>query len=211
MRLIQSSPQRLQSALHAAALTRAVVAASAFAILPLSACSDGPFIPTERHIVASGPRAAVAPQHRPFQISQSWDPSGNDWTVPPCVVEVPNPASPGTTVQIVISRLLHSSGTATHFGRYTADNYAVDCTWDASVGAIDVGGWVRAVVASGDTVWGTWQSYATFGGTGADFDGVMWLDGGTGRFLHATGMASIHSHDEPDGSGSGSGSGWIAY
>lgn len=211
MRLIRSSLQRLLPPRHVTALTRAVGAVSAFAILSLAACSDGPFIPPERQLVAGGPQAARTPEHRPFQISQSWEPSGNDWTVPPCVVEIPNPANPGTTMQIVISRLLHSSGTATHFGRYTADNYATDCTWDAGVGAIDVGGWVRAVVASGDTVWGSWQSYATFGGTGADFDGIMWLEGGTGRFRGATGMASMHTHDEPDGSGSGSGSGWIAY
>ncbi len=189
-----------------------MVAVSAIAILSVAACSDGPFIPPQRQLVAGGPQAALRPQHRPFQISQSWDPSGNDWTVPPCYVEIPNPEIPGTTIQIPISRLLHSSGTATHFGRYTADNYATECAWNADAGVLHLFGWVRSVVASGDTVWGTWESDAAFvPAGGADFNGKMWVDSGTGRFRGASGYALMHTHDEPDGSGSGSGSGWIAY
>ena len=112
---------------------------------------------------------------------------------------------------IPISGVLHSSGTATHFGRYTADNSAKQCTWDADSGAIKVIGEFRARVANGDSVWGTTLAYARFTATGADFAGETWLTGGTGRFRAATGFANIYSRDEIDGSGTGWGSGWITY
>lgn len=211
MRLIESSRQRLLSRSRGTALARFAAAVSALTILSLSACSDTPLSPAERHPAANSRATAVKLQHRPFQMSQTWDASGNDFTVPPCVAAMPDPAHPGSSIQIVISGLLHTTGTATHFGRYTADTYATQCTWNVQLGAVDVRGDIRTIAASGDTVWGTFQAYATFSATGADFAGIMTLQGGTGRFQGATGVASIYSHDEADGSGTGWGSGWIAY
>jgi hypothetical protein len=211
MRLIQSSRQRLLSRPHATTLGRVLATVCALAIVSFSACSDTPVSPAERRLAANSRSTAVKLQHRPFEMSQTWDASGNDFTVPPCVVAIPDPAHPGASIQIAISGVLHTTGTATHFGRYAADSYATQCAWNAQLGAVDVGGAIRAVVASGDSVWGTYQAHATFSATGADFAGTMSLQGGTGRFQAATGVASIYSHDEPDGSGSGWGSGWIAY
>ena len=211
MRLIQSFRQRLLSRARGTALARLGATVSALAILSLPACSDTPLIPAQRQPAANSRPTAVKLQHRPFEMSQTWDAGGNDFTVPPCVAAMPDPAHPGSSIQIVISGLLHTTGTATHFGRYTADTYATQCTWNAQLGAVDVGGDIRTVAASGDTVWGTFQAHATFSATGADFAGIMTLQGGTGRFQGATGVASIYSHDEPDGSGTGWGSGWIAY
>lgn len=211
MTRIHSSRQRLLPRSRRTALARSAAVVLIPATLALSGCSDGPFLPAERHLSPGSPRAAIASQHRPFAISQSWEASGNDFTVPPCIASIPDPARPGEWMQIVISGLLHSSGTATHFGRYTADNYASHCTWDAAVGALDVGGPFRVVAASGDTVWGSYQAYATFGATGSDFAGTMWIQSGTGRFRGASGVSSMYTHDAPDGSGTGWGSGWIAY
>ena len=211
MRLIQSSRQRLPSPPRGTALVRLATALSALAIVSLSACSDTPLNPTERRFAANSRATAVKLQHRPFEMSQSWDASGNDFTVPPCVATIPDPAHPGSSIQFVFSGLLHTMGTATHFGRYAGDTYLTQCTWNAQAEAVDVSGTVRAVVASGDTVWGSFQAQVTFASTGADFAGTMWLAGGTGRFEAATGVASIYSHDEPDGSGSGWARGWIAY
>ena len=211
MRLIHSSRQGLPSRPRATTLARFAAAVSALAILSLWACSDTPFVPAERRLAANSRPTAVKLQHRPFEMSQSWDASGNDFTVPPCVVAIPDPAHPGSSIQFVFSGLLHTTGTATHFGRYAGDTYLTQCTWNAQVGAVDVSGTLRAVVASGDTVWGSYQAQVTFTATGADFAGIMSLEDGTGRFQGATGVASIYSHDEPDGSGSGWARGWIAY
>lgn len=211
MTLIHSLRQQRLLRSRQFGLARSAAIVSTLAILTLSACSDGPFFPAERHLTPGSPLAAVASQHRPFALTQSWEASGNDFTVPPCIASIPDPVRPGESMQIVISGLLHSSGTATHFGRYTADNYATHCTWNAQVGALDVGGPFRVIAASGDTVWGTYQAYATFSATGADFAGSMWIESGTGRFRGASGVSSMYTHDAPDGSGSGWGSGWIAY
>lgn len=191
---------------------RGVQTLSLLAVLSLAACSDGGLFPTERHLAAGSARAAVVAQRRPFRISQSWTPGDNDFvSYPNCLVAIPNPTNPGTSMDIVISGLLHTSGTATHFGRYAADSYIDDCTWNAQLGKLDVHGHLDAVVASGDKVWGTYQAYVTFGVNGSDFAGTMSIDSGTGRFRGASGTSSLNSHDAPDGSGVGWGSGWIAY
>lgn len=191
---------------------RRVTTLSILALLAVTACSDNTLSPPLRQLAASRPNASAAAQPRPFKISQTWAPSDNDYEhYQNCEVTIPNPVIPGESIDLVISGLLHSSGTATHLGRYTADTYIDGCTWNAQAGALDITGHMVAMTANGETLSGALTAQATFGLNGSDFVGTMTIVGGTGRFAGASGSSSMNSHDAPDGSGVGWGSGWIVY
>lgn len=190
-----------------------LAATAAVAILSLSSCRDdpvGPPSPAEAQIAGvAGPTAGEFVQ-RPFEFSQQWEASGNDFTTV-CIVEIPNPQAPGGSIQFVLPGLTHGWGTATHWGRHSVDIYLDYCSWDGQVGAIRLDGHAEMVVASGDTIVGTYGGYLVPSPTGADFTGGLVLVSGTGRFRNVTGEASLQTHDELDGSGRNWGSGWIAY
>lgn len=182
--------------------------------MSLAACYDdatAPLPPAQMDVAGAGPTAATSMQHRPLQFSQSWDASGNDYTNP-CIVQVPDPTTPGASIQVVFPGLARGSGTASHVGRHAVDIYWSSCIWDAEVGAIAVQGPSRLVAANGDTVWGTYEGYLypSLSG-GGDFVGSVRFTSGTGRFANVAGEATLYAHDEPDGSGWDWGSGWIAY
>lgn len=210
MTSIYSSRRQPTSSRRGVALAAALAAIVGGAILFVSACADVPSSPAQRQLTAGSARAVVAKNHLPFSMTQSWKPSDNDFTTT-CDAVVPDPAHPGSWLHIPISGLLHSSGTATHFGHYTAENTITECPWNSDSAAIQFRGDFRIRVANGDSVVGKLVGYARFTLTGSDFAGTLSLTGGTGRFQSATGVATLNSHDEPDGSGTGWGSGWISY
>lgn len=164
--------------------------------------------PTAATLVAN---AAKTPQRRPLQYSQSWDANSSDPGVPPCVVQVPNPAAPGSFIPMPFHGLIRGTGLASHWGRHSVEIRTTSCAWNAELGKASASGPFRAVSASGDTVWGTWAFLATLGPTGGDGNGTMHMLTGTGRFAEVSGEATLHVHDNPDGSGYDEGSGWIVY
>jgi hypothetical protein len=179
-----------------------------------AACNDDTFAPlptAQMDVAEAGLQAAPSPQHRPFQYSQSWDASGIDFTNP-CIVQVPDPTTPGASIQIAFPGVARGSGTASHVGRHTVEIYWSSCTWDAEVGAIAVQGPTSIVAASGDILSGTYEGYWYLSPSGGgDFTGFVLFTSGTGRFANVTGEASLYAHDNSDGSGWDWGSGWIAY
>jgi len=182
------------------------------AALGLAACGEDAVAPWPTAQMSRAEAALeVSPpeQHRPFEFSQWWEPSGIDYTNV-CVAEIPNPAAPGSSIPVPFGTL-HGSGTATHWGQHTYDLYTTYCAWNAEAGALDLRGPWQAVVANGDKVWGTYVALGMLGPTGGDFAGTVLIQGGTGRFQGAYGEASLNTHDEPDGSGWSRGSGWIVY
>jgi hypothetical protein len=208
MRTIRSTLRRLLSLRRDTTLALPVALASALAFLSLSACTDELLSPTAGDLAQL--RTADLVVQRPFEYSQAWDASGNDFTNP-CIVDIPDPAAPGGSVQLAFPGLTHGWGTATHWGRHSVDIYVDHCGWDAQAGAISIGGPAEIVVANGDTIRGTYGGYLVPSLAGADFTGALVLLGGTGRFQNVTGEASLYAHDELDGSGRDWGSGWIAY
>jgi len=183
-----------------------------FAALALAACGDDPIAPRPMDQMSRAAAALEAPastQHRPFELSQWWEPSGIDYTNV-CVAEIPNPVVPGSSIAVPFGTL-HGSGTATHWGLHTFELRTTYCSWNAEAGALELRGPWEVVVANGDRAWGTYAALGMLGPAGGDFAGSVLIQGGTGRFEGAYGEASLTTHDEPDGSGWSRGSGWIVY
>lgn len=187
---------------------------ASLAALSLAACGDDPVSPPTSVEVAFAEvdgQASGASAHRPFKYSQQWDASGNDFTNA-CIAEIPDPTTPGGSIQVPFPGVARGWGTATHWGRHAVEIYIVSCVWDAEVGALAVRGPANSVVASGDTIWVDYEGYWYLSPSGGgDFIGSMVMVAGTGRFQNVAGEASLYAHDEPDSSGWDWGSGWIAY
>lgn len=208
LRAFRQSPLKRR---HGHSLLARTAFLSAAATLSLSACSHDVLSPAEVGLAQASVLASDATIRRPFKVRQQWDPSGNDFTNP-CIAQIPNPAVPGAFIEVPLPGVTHGWGTATHLGRHAVDIHTSSCVWDPGLGAIDVVGHWRLVVASGDTLWGTYEGdlYPMPNGT-AEFFGGLTINSGSGRFQNVSGEASFRAHDEPDGSGWDWGSGWIAY
>jgi hypothetical protein len=208
--------RRTVSPWHWPALARGAAAAAitALATLSLAACGGDPTSPVstlEPAFAEADGHASVALVRRPFHYTQQWEASGSDFTSP-CIVDIPDPAAPGSSIQVLFPGATYGTGTASHWGRHSVGIYFDSCAWDADVGGIAVQGPANAVVASGDTVWATYEGYWYLSPSGGgDFVGSMVMLSGTGRFANVTGEATLNAHDELDGSGWDWGNGWIAY
>jgi hypothetical protein len=96
-----------------------VITITALATLSLAACGDDPVTPQSPvdavfAEVEGHENGGSVP--RPFQYSQQWDASGNDYTNA-CIAEVPDPTAPGAFIQIPFPGVGRGWGTATHWGR----------------------------------------------------------------------------------------------
>lgn len=192
-------------------LLATTAAFSAASTLLLSACRHDALSPVEAGLAQGSVPAIHSLVQRPFEVRQQWDASGSDFTNA-CIAQVPNPAVPGAFIEVPLPGVTHGWGTATHLGRHAVDIHTSSCAWDPGLGAIHVVGSWRLLVASGDTLWGTYEGdlYPMSNGS-AEFFGGLTIHSGSGRFQSVAGEASFRAHDEPNGSGWDWGSGWIAY
>jgi hypothetical protein len=118
----------------------------------------------------------------------------------------PFPAAPPPWYQTV-----SGSGTCTHMGKVTV--YQHHMVVPAADGGIDFyNGEFFWTAANGDIVMGTYSGHMTPNPAGyLDIHGYWYIDGGTGRFQHATGQGPASGIQHFDGTGDLFCDGWIDY
>ena len=119
--------------------------------------------------------------------------------------------SPGT-LECPLVGDISGSGLATHVGKLTL--VSTDCIIPMSQTAFlfSSNQLVFTVVATGDQIFATYGGIFTFEGTLGVINGGYNIDGGTGRYLHASGVGTVQGmEDLSTGQGSVQLTGTISY
>jgi hypothetical protein len=118
----------------------------------------------------------------------------------------PAPSGPPPWYQDVFG-----SGTCTHMGKISVyQHHQLMPAADGGVDAID--GVFVWTAANGDIVWGMYSAHMPPNPAGyLEIQGYWYIDGGTGRFQHATGEGPASGIQYLDGTGDLYCNGWIDY
>jgi hypothetical protein len=91
-----------------------------------------------------------------------------------------------------VTSALTAAGRATHLGSFTLSATHCELPDPSGISGRSVQGQMTLVAANGDELYGTYATTWTFANGLVDVKGPLEINGGTGRFAHATGTLTQH-------------------